>query len=357
MKKLLTLSLVLTFGLSICGCGAAGSNASTAATEPSTTAAPETTESTDAETTPESSEEQASDTIEIGTAQELVDFAKSVTDGSISGAAGMTVLLTADIDCKDVEWTPIGTMDLEDMSNYSCMFQGVFDGQGHTISNVTFDSDYPVCGVGIIGMNLGEVKNLTAENIQIHCTDTYSMAIGGVVGYNMGEIHDVKLTGENEIAGVNATGGRNAGELLQKYPKAKVTAVDYSPLSVEKSQEYNKDMIAAGRCIMQQGDVSALQLPKAHFDLATAFETIYFWKDLEKCFAQVAGVLKDGGTFLIVNESDGTDKSSLQFEKIIDGMKCYTPQEIASALKTAGFSIVKTDHHPDKPWTTAIAKK
>ena len=37
MKKLLTLSLVLTFGLSICACGAAGSNASTAATEPSTT--------------------------------------------------------------------------------------------------------------------------------------------------------------------------------------------------------------------------------------------------------------------------------------------------------------------------------
>ena len=178
----MTLSLVLTFGLSICGCGAAGSNASTAATEPSTIAAPETTESTDAETTPESSEEQTSDTIEIGTAQELVDFAKSVTDGSISGAAGMTVLLTADIDCKDVEWTPIGTMDLED-----------------------------ICGVGIIGMNLGEVKNLTAENIQIHCTDTYSMAIGGVVGYNMGEIHDVKLTGENEIAGVNATGGITGG--------------------------------------------------------------------------------------------------------------------------------------------------
>ena len=60
-------------------------------------------------------------------------------------------------------------------------------------------------------MNLGEVKNLTAKNINIHCTDTYSMAIGGVVGYNMGEIHDVTLTGENEIAGVNAIGGITGG--------------------------------------------------------------------------------------------------------------------------------------------------
>lgn len=170
-------------------------------------------------------------------------------------------------------------------------------------------------------------------------------------------ISHLKGIDPRQIAELGCGGGRNAGALLNRYPKAKVTAVDYSALSVEKSKEYNKEMIAAGRCIVQQGDVSALTLPKDSFDLATAFETIYFWKDLEKCFSQVAGILKTGGTFMIVNESDGTDKTSLQFEKIIDGMKCYTPQEIASALQAAGFSAVKTDHHPDKPWITVIAKK
>lgn len=110
-------------------------------------------------------------------------------------------------------------------------------------------------------------------------------------------------------------GGRNAGELLKMYPKAHVTAVDYSELSVEKAKEYNKTMIAAGRCEVLQGDVSDLQLPKETFDLATAFETIYFWPGLEKCFAQVAKVLKPGGYFMICNESDGTDPSSLKFEK------------------------------------------
>ncbi len=59
---------------------------------------------------------------------------------------------------------------------------------------------------------------------------------------------------------------------------------------------------------------------------------------------------------MIVNESDGTDKASLKFEKIIDGMKCYTPEEISAALKASGFSAVKTDHHPSKPWITVIAK-
>lgn len=60
---------------------------------------------------------------------------------------------------------------------------------------------------------------------------------------------------------------------------------------------------------------------------------------------------------MIVNESDGTDKTSLKFEKIIDGMKCYTAEDIGSALKSAGFSAVKVDHHPSKPWITVLAKK
>ena len=152
-------------------------------------------------------------------------------------------------------------------------------------------------------------------------------------------------------------GGRNAGELLKKYPGTHVTAVDYSALSVEKAKACNKAMIAAGRCTVQQGDVSDLRLPAGAFDLATAFETIYFWPGLEKCFAQVAKILKPGGIFMICNESDGTDPTSLKFEKIIEGMKNHTAEEIESALKAAGFSEVQCDHHPSRPWLTVLARK
>lgn len=160
-----------------------------------------------------------------------------------------------------------------------------------------------------------------------------------------------------EIVELGCGGGRNAGELLKKYPSAKVTAVDYSDISVSKATEFNKAMINAGRCKVLQGDVSALKLPEEGFDLATAFETIYFWPGLEKCFAQVAKVLKPGGIFMIVNESDGTDETSLKYEKIIDGMKCHKIEEIEAALKAAGFSKVKADHHKSKPWITVIARK
>ena len=152
-------------------------------------------------------------------------------------------------------------------------------------------------------------------------------------------------------------GGRNAGELLKLFPNAHVIAVDYSELSVEKAKEYNRDMIASGRCEVRQGDVSNLKLPTGSFDLATAFETIYFWPGLEKCFSQVARVLRPGGYFMICNESDGTDATGLKFEKIIDGMKNHTLAEIDAALRAAGFTDVNSDHHPSRPWITVLARK
>jgi len=161
----------------------------------------------------------------------------------------------------------------------------------------------------------------------------------------------------DKIVEIGCGGGRNAGELLKKYPSSHLTAIDYSEVSVNKAKSYNADAIKNGRCEVKQGDVSALNLPKEEYDLATAFETIYFWPGLKDCFGQVAKVLKPGGTFMIVNESDGTDVTGLKFEKIIDGMKCHTIEEIEEALKNAGFSNVKFDHHKSKPWITVIARK
>ena len=170
-------------------------------------------------------------------------------------------------------------------------------------------------------------------------------------------ISHLKTIQPEEIVELGCGGGRNAGELLKKYPQATVTAIDYSDVSVKKAAEYNANEIKNGRCHVQRGDVSALALPEEKYDLATAFETIYFWPGLETCFSQVFKVLKPGGLFMIVNESDGTDEESLKFEKMIDGMKCHTVDDIESALKSAGFSKVKTDHHKSKPWITVIAKK
>ena len=167
----------------------------------------------------------------------------------------------------------------------------------------------------------------------------------------------LEINAPSDIAELGCGGGRNTGELLKIYPSSKVTALDYSDLSVEKTRDYNKDMISAGRCRVVKGNVAELPFEDNSFDLATAFETVYFWPGIEHCFSEVCRVLKPGGTFLICNESDGTDETGLKFEKIIDGMKCYTEEQIEKALLTAGFAEVRSYHHPKKAWITVTAKK
>lgn len=160
-----------------------------------------------------------------------------------------------------------------------------------------------------------------------------------------------------EILEIGCGGGRNAGELLRRFPQAKVTAIDYSTVSVKKAEKTNRKQIKAGRCRVKQGDASGLAFSAGHFDLATAFETVYFWPGLESCFRQVARVLRPGGVFWIVNESDGTDETSLKYEKMIDGMKCYTAEQLKAALQAAGFSEIRVERHPEKPWLAVCAKK
>ncbi|MDO4415150.1 MAG: class I SAM-dependent methyltransferase [Erysipelotrichaceae bacterium] len=151
--------------------------------------------------------------------------------------------------------------------------------------------------------------------------------------------------------------GANAKRLMNRYPGAHMTAIDISPLSVSKTEKYNRRMVEAGYCTVSLGNAAHLEFEDESFDLATAFETIYFWGSLEQSFAEIYRVLKNGGYFMICNESDGLDQTSLAFEKIIDGMKNHTAEEIEAALKSAGFAEVKTEHHPSKPWITVLAKK
>lgn len=141
----------------------------------------------------------------IENAEQLLAFKDSVNDGSGAGYYEQYVKLGADIDLADTEWEPIGNMD--DMENHTTQFLGFFDGDAHTVSNLTYESDDFICGAGLFGINCGSIENLTVENANVKVTDGTSLAIAGVVGYNMGSLDHVSLKGESNIMGNNCTGG------------------------------------------------------------------------------------------------------------------------------------------------------
>ena len=161
----------------------------------------------------------------------------------------------------------------------------------------------------------------------------------------------------DQVLDIGCGGGANVKRFLNRYAQAHVTGLDYSAVSVESARKRNRAAVQAGRCKILQADVSKLNLPENQYDLATAFETVYFWRSIQQSFENVLRVLKPGGRFLIVNESTGTDPAAVKFAKIIDGMILYTPERLKELLEAAGFADVKIHQVKGKPWIAVIGRK
>lgn len=98
---------------------------------------------------------------QIGTAQDLVDFATLVNEGKAEAQA----VLTADIDLTGVEWTSIS------------MFRGTFDGQGHSITNFAYTTTADNQGF------FGQIMGATLQNFSIAGTLNAMNGATGTIGY------------------------------------------------------------------------------------------------------------------------------------------------------------------------------
>ncbi len=162
---------------------------------------------------------------------------------------------------------------------------------------------------------------------------------------------------EGEMLDIGCGGGANLQRLMKRSLKGKVTGVDYSPVSVEKSKKVNAEAIAQGRCKVLKASVSSLPFNDDTFVMATAFETVYFWPEVENSFTEVKRVLVPGGKFLIVNEDDGLSGKNEKWEKMIEGMHTYTPDELKKHLATAGFREITVKRDETKHWLALTAVK
>ncbi|MBQ9931511.1 MAG: class I SAM-dependent methyltransferase [Firmicutes bacterium] len=151
-------------------------------------------------------------------------------------------------------------------------------------------------------------------------------------------------------------GGANLAVLLESCPEGHATGLDYSEISIEISSRTNETAIAEGRCKVVQGDVGAQPFADNSFDLATAFETVYFWPDIQKAFRETLRVLKPGGQFLICNEADGTGPEQEEWGKEILNLIIYTAEQLEEMLKEAGFADIKVYRKPENRWVCAVGR-
>lgn len=145
------------------------------------------------------------------------------------------------------------------------------------------------------------------------------------------------LNAADKVLDIGCGGGANIERLLQFCPKGYVAGIDISEESVTSSRKRNKTALGA-QCDIVRANASDIPFDDNTFDAVTAFETVYFWEDLSKCFSEVNRVLKKGGVFMIVCAED--DAASV-WSRIIDDMTIYGNQELKKYLDRTGFSEVK----------------
>ncbi len=148
----------------------------------------------------------------ISTTDHLDQLAATVNSGGSLGGNGY-FRLDADLDYSGKTYTPIGCYaELSPQTGYYG-FNGVFDGNGHTITNVTINSNADC--VGLFGLLTGTVKNLIlGSGSTINGSGIFT---GGIVGRMSGlMIEDLGFGIFNCVVseGVTITGGSYTGGIL-----------------------------------------------------------------------------------------------------------------------------------------------
>lgn len=99
--------------------------------------------------------------------------------------------------------------------------------------------------------------------------------------------------------------GCGGGEAISIFRSAidasRICGIDHSADMVDLAKKVNKEGIAAGVINIVKGDVDNLPYPGDSFDLVTAFDTINFWNDTDAAFREINRILKQKGSFYIVN--------------------------------------------------------
>ena len=152
--------------------------------------------------------------ITIRTPEDLVELSRRCSLDSWS--RGKTVVLSADLDLSDVEFSSIPT------------FGGTFDGQGYTISGLTITGSGNVRGLFRYLQSGGVVQNVSLE-VTIEPTDLQD-SLGGLVGNNCGSVRNCAVTGsiqgETNIGGIIGV-NESSGKIINSTFSGSVTGEHY----------------------------------------------------------------------------------------------------------------------------------
>ena len=119
------------------------------------------------------------DPYQISSAEGLKWFRDKVNNAKTPDETKICAVLTADIDLNNEPWTPIGP-------DRDSAYTGTFDGQGHTVKNLSVTVNVQPGRAGLFGcVKDGTIRKLTVAG-SVSCTANQGWC-GGIAGYAMDE--------------------------------------------------------------------------------------------------------------------------------------------------------------------------
>jgi arsenite methyltransferase len=122
---------------------------------------------------------------------------------------------------------------------------------------------------------------------------------------------------------------------------ATVVAIDRAEDMVAAAQARFADAVAASRLQLHLGDVARLPLADGGVDKVLTVNTVYFWSDLGAAFAEVRRVLAPGGQLVVAIRDM---KVMQRLDTTVFALR--SPEEVAGALRAAGFTEVEVQTPP-----------
>ncbi|WP_407411333.1 class I SAM-dependent methyltransferase [Methanobrevibacter sp.] len=166
----------------------------------------------------------------------------------------------------------------------------------------------------------------------------------------------INVGANDKILDIGCGGGVNIEKFL-KLTSENVDGLDYSEVSVAESIKRNQDAVDRGRCEVIQADVRNMPLEDESYDLASAFETIYFWPEIGETFKEVSRIIKPNGQFMIAQGTDGNHPDDEKWLATVEGMHVYTAPDLEKYLLDAGFESVESYVKENDYIMVVIAKK
>ena len=150
-------------------------------------------------------------------------------------------------------------------------------------------------------------------------------------------------------------GGGGAVRRILRLTRAEVGAVDHSPAAVELTRRLNAAAAASGRLRVIEGSVEALPFRTGYFDVVTAFETVYFWPDLEAGLREAVRVLRSSGRLVVADEFADRRSAGAWAERL--AMRVPDARALTAACRAAGFARTTAERHPRRGWLRVVAER